>query len=145
MSHLVWLSLLLLLGTSVLHYEALNVASRFVARPRVHHRLAVLLLVLGLACTHGAEMTVYALTYYFERTHFGLGTAEGGFPKSFFSYLYFSAETYTSLVFGDLVPRDGLRFLAGLEALNGLLLIGWSSSFIFLVMQKVWKLNESSW
>lgn len=145
MSHLVWLSLLLLLGTSVLHYEALNVASRFVARPRVHHRLAVLLLVLGLACTHGAEMTVYALTYYFERTHFGLGTAEGGFPKSFFSYLYFSAETYTSLGLGDLVPQDGLRFLAGLEALNGLLLIGWSSSFIFLVMQKVWRLNESSW
>ena len=26
-----------------------------------------------------------------------------------------------------------------------LLLIGWSSSFIFLVMQKVWRLNESSW
>jgi Ion channel len=140
-ANLVWLCLLLLLGTTVVHYEALNVASRFVARPRMHPRLAVLVLVLGLACTHGAEMAVYALTYYAERSHFGLGTAIGGVPQSFASYLYFSAETYTSLGFGDLVPRDGLRFLAGLEALNGLLLIGWSSSFIFLVMQKVWKLT----
>jgi Ion channel len=143
-THLVWICLLLLLGTTVLHYEALNVASRIVGRPRVHHRLAVLLLVLGLACTHGAEMTVYALTYYLEREHFGLGTAAGGYPTSFASYLYFSAETYTSLGFGDLVPKDGLRFLAGLEALNGLLLIGWSGSFIFLVMQKIWNLNATS-
>jgi hypothetical protein len=141
--HLVWLCLLLLLGTTVLHYEALNFASRFVAQPRVHHRLAVLLLVLGLACTHGTEMSIYALAYYSERQHFGLGAATGGFPESFSSYLYFSAETYTSLGFGDLVPHDGLRFLAGLEALNGLLLIGWSSSFIFLVMQKVWKLGSN--
>lgn len=144
MEHLVWLCLFLLLGTTVVHYEALNVASRFVARPRMHPRLAVLLLVLGLVCAHGTEVGIYALAYFLEREHFGLTAASGGMPQSFASYLYFSAETYTSLGFGDLVPKDGLRFLAGAEALNGLLLIGWSSSFIFLVMQKVWNLNASS-
>lgn len=144
MEYLVWLSLLLLLGTTVVHYEALNVASRFVARPRVHPRLAVLLLVLGLACAHGTEVAIYALAYFLERSHFALTSAAGGVPQSFASYLYFSAETYTSLGFGDLVPKDGLRFLAGAEALNGLLLIGWSSSFIFLVMQKVWNLRAGS-
>jgi hypothetical protein len=136
--------LILLLGTTVLHYEALNVASRFIARPRIHPRVAVLVLILGLACAHCAEMAVYAIAYYLERPHFGLGAATGTFPLAFSSYLYFSAETYTSLGFGDLVPKDGLRFLAGIEALNGLLLIGWSGSFIFLAMQKVWNLNGNS-
>jgi hypothetical protein len=136
--------LILLLGTTVLHYEALNFASRFIARPRIHPRVAVLVLILGLACAHCAEMAVYAIAYYLERPHFGLGAATGTFPLAFSSYLYFSAETYTSLGFGDLVPKDGLRFLAGIEALNGLLLIGWSGSFIFLAMQKVWNLNGNS-
>jgi hypothetical protein len=136
--------LILLLGTTVLHYEALTFASRFIARPRIHPRVAVLVLILGLACAHCAEMAVYAIAYYLERPHFGLGAATGTFPLAFSSYLYFSAETYTSLGFGDLVPKDGLRFLAGIEALNGLLLIGWSGSFIFLAMQKVWNLNGNS-
>ena len=139
-----WICLTLLLATTILHYEALNIASRFIARPRIHPRLAVLLLVLGLACAHCAEMGVYAVAYYLQRPHFGLDGTLGTFPMGFSSYLYFSAETYTSLGFGDLVPRDGLRFLAGIEALNGLLLIGWSGSFIFLAMQKVWNLKGPS-
>ena len=139
-----WICLILLLGTTILHYEVLNFGSRFIARPRIHPRVAVLMLVLGLACAHCAEIAVYALAYYLERSNFGLTTAAGGFSLAFPSYLYFSAETYTSLGFGDLVPRGGLRFLAGIEALNGLLLIGWSGSFIFLAMQKVWNLKGPS-
>jgi len=53
--------------------------------------------------------------------------------------LYFSAETYTSLGFGDVVPDGPLRLLAGAEALNGLLLIGWSASFLYLEMERWWQ------
>ena len=98
MEYLVWLSLFLLLGTTVVHYEALNVASRFVARPRVHPRLAVLLLVLGLVCAHGTEVGIYALAYFLERSHFGLTAAAGGIPQSFSSYLYFSAIAIATLL-----------------------------------------------
>jgi len=52
--------------------------------------------------------------------------------------LYFSAETYTSLGYGDVVPTGPLRTLAGVEALNGLLLIGWSASFTYVAMQRFW-------
>lgn len=52
--------------------------------------------------------------------------------------LYFSAETYTSLGYGDVVPGGALRLLAGMEALNGLLLIGWSASFIYIAMERFW-------
>jgi hypothetical protein len=32
-----------------------------------------------------------------------------------------------------------LRALAGFEALNGLLLIGWTASFLFVSMEHFWK------
>ncbi|MFL6662236.1 MAG: potassium channel family protein, partial [Rhizobacter sp.] len=56
--------------------------------------------------------------------------------------LYFSAETYTSLGFGDITPVGPIRLLAGVEALNGLLLIGWSASFAYIAMERYWS-NES--
>ena len=52
--------------------------------------------------------------------------------------MYFSAETYTSLGFGDLTPNGPVRLLAGVEALNGLLLIGWSASFTYISMERFW-------
>jgi hypothetical protein len=51
----------------------------------------------------------------------------------------FLAETYTSLGYGDVVPRGDVRLLAGIEALNGLLLIGWSVSYTFIAMERFWK------
>lgn len=47
-------------------------------------------------------------------------------PLPFSRCLYFSAETFTTLGYGDVVPHGDLRLLAGIEALNGLLLIGWT-------------------
>lgn len=61
-----------------------------------------------------------------------------GSDASFSASLYFSAETYTSLGFGDLTPNGPVRLLAGVEALNGLLLIGWSASFTYLCMERFW-------
>ncbi len=33
-----------------------------------------------------------------------------------------------------------LRFLSGLEALTGLVLIAWTASFTFIEMQQLWKM-----
>ena len=52
--------------------------------------------------------------------------------------MYFSAETCTSLGSGDLTPNGPVRLLAGVEALNGLLLIGWSASFTYISMGRFW-------
>ena len=52
---------------------------------------------------------------------------------------YFSSATYTSLGFGDIVPVGHMRMIAGAEALNGLLLIGWSVTFSFLAMEEFWE------
>ena len=41
-----------------------------------------------------------------------------------------------------LVPEGPLRLLAGAEALTGLVLVGWSSAFTFLHMQRYWHTTE---
>ncbi|MHB8622686.1 MAG: ion channel [Sulfuricaulis sp.] len=56
--------------------------------------------------------------------------------------LHFSAETYTSIGFGDIYPLGTLRMIAGIEAPSGLLLIGWSASFTYLAMLKFWYIKE---
>lgn len=38
----------------------------------------------------------------------------------------------------DVFPGGHLRFITGVEALNGLLLISWSGSFVFIAMGKLW-------
>ena len=53
-------------------------------------------------------------------------------------FLYFSVTTYTSLGFGDHLPLSHSRLLAGVQALTGLMLIGWSVSFTYLAMERYW-------
>lgn len=54
-------------------------------------------------------------------------------------YIYYSFITYTSLGFGNLMPTGTLRFLTGLKALTGLLLITWTASFMYMKMQQYWE------
>ena len=56
-------------------------------------------------------------------------------------YFYYSAVMYTSLGLGDVFPTGHLRFMSGIEALNGLMMIGWSTSFTFLAMRNYWPLE----
>lgn len=51
---------------------------------------------------------------------------------------YFSFATYTSLGFGDVVPTGPIRFLAGIESLVGLVMIGWTASFLYVEMTQFW-------
>jgi hypothetical protein len=48
--------------------------------------------------------------------------------------LYFSLVNYTSLGLGDIYPTGHLRFLAGVESLNGFLHISCSAALIYLLM-----------
>jgi len=127
----------LLIAATLLHFEVLSVLTNWLARVRWPGRLRVLVAVIGCLAGHALEIVLYALAYR-ALAKIGLGTLSGAHP-SFAEAAYFSAETYTSLGFGDVVPDGSLRLLAGIEALNGLLLIGWSASFLFIEMQRHWK------
>jgi voltage-gated potassium channel Kch len=49
--------------------------------------------------------------------------------------IYFSLVTFTTLGYGDITISSANRILAGLEAINGILLIGWSTAYMFSVVQ----------
>jgi len=46
--------------------------------------------------------------------------------------------SYTTLGIGEVYPTVPLRLIVGMASLNGFLLITWSASFTYLVMQRYW-------
>ena len=53
------------------------------------------------------------------------------------SALYFSAVTYTTTGYGDLVLPPEWRLVGGIEALTGILMCGWSTAFLFAVVSRM--------
>ena len=64
----------------------------------------------------------------------------GNHLDSFEKATYFSMVTFTTLGYGDITLADHQwRLLSGIEALNGILLVGWTTAFLFLVVQRSWQ------
>ncbi len=53
------------------------------------------------------------------------------------SAFYFSAVTYTTTGYGDLVLPNEWRLVGGVEALTGILMCGWSAAFFFAVVSRM--------
>lgn len=51
----------------------------------------------------------------------------------FHAAAYFSAVTYTTTGYGDIVLPEAWRVLGAVEALTGILMCGWSTGFFFAV------------
>jgi hypothetical protein len=60
------------------------------------------------------------------------------------SSLYFSAVTYTTTGYGDLVLPKDWRLVGGIEALTGILMCGWSTGFFFAVVGKMYRAGRES-
>ena len=138
MSYIAIICVLLIALTTVVHYEALsslNVRLPLLKIP-VHSRLLVVIFAAFVA--HAMEICMYGGAYY-GLDWLGVGSLSGQGGTTVLNSLYFSAETYSSVGFGDIVPLGPMRLLAGVEALNGLLLLGWTASFTYLSMERFWR------
>ncbi len=131
--------ILLLVLTTVIHYEVLRMLTLWLADLGVPARAKLVVVIFGAFLAHAVEIFLYAVTIYILVQYFGAGTLGDASYISLARCLYFSAETYSSLGYGDVVPGGALRLLAGSEVLNGLLLIGWSASYIYIAMERFWK------
>lgn len=138
MSIAVILSVFLVIVTSGLHYSTLRWLSGGMARVAMRPSRRVLFIILVAFSVHVAEIVLYASAYAISVHGLQLGEFRGLAVEHPLDYLYFSIVTYTSLGLGDVFPDGHLRFLSGVEALNGLLLITWSGSFIYLAMGRLW-------
>ncbi|MFO1391267.1 MAG: potassium channel family protein [Agitococcus sp.] len=139
------LSLILLLVTLsivlivvLIHYETLRLLSTYLPKLSIQPRLRILIVIYGTFCAHLLEIALFGVGYYLFGHCLNLGTLHGIKHISFLDYMYFSIITYTSLGFGDIYPIGYIRLLTGIEGLIGLLMIGWTASFTYLMMEKLW-------
>lgn len=130
--------------STLLHYEALRVVSSVLPRLHMAPRARLVVVILATFAAHTLEILLYAAAAY-GLVH-GLAIGSLGAPgmpgtagtPDWATTIFFSAQTYTSLGYGDVVPQGSLRALASVEVLNGLLLIGWTASYIYIAMQHFW-------
>lgn len=133
----------LLALTTLLHYEVLRLLSARLPALRMPPRTKLLAVMFSAFLAHGTEIVLYGLSV-FAFIHFAdVGTLKGPGGSSLANCMYLSAETYSSLGFGDVVPLGPIRLVAGVEALNGLLLIGWTASYAYIAMERFWDAVDS--
>lgn len=134
----VFLCGLLVVATTVLHYEVLRLVNAWLPSLRIPQRARLVMVILATFVAHVIEMAMYGAALYGLVAWGDVGFLHGSPEFSLMACMYFSAETYTSLGFGDLTPVGPIRLMAAVEALNGLLLIGWSASFTYISMERFW-------
>jgi len=77
-------------------------------------------------CCHLVEIAIWALFYAWTAAMPDMQTS-----------LYFSAVTYTTTGYGDLVLAPAWRLVGGIEALTGILMCGLSTGFFFAVVSRM--------
>ena len=134
-----------------LHYEVLRNCIRMLPAIAHKRRRRVIVLILIIMLTHAAEIWIFGLAYFalshwemfgvIDAETFGMAAASAN-PLVLIDYVYYSAMVYTTVGFGDLIPHGSIRFMTGMEALTGLVMIGWSASFTYLEMQRDWRIGR---
>ncbi len=80
-------------------------------------------IVLGLFVVHGAEIWLYAVVYW-----------KAGMLGSLEQSLYFSTSAYSTVGETGAILPVRWRIVGVIEAVNGMLLIGWSTAFLFQIL-----------
>ena len=80
---------------------------------------------LVLMAAHTCEVIVWALAYRI------VDAAPAGS-----GLIYFAFVNYTTLGYGDVLPKADWQLLGPMTAMNGVLLFGWSTAVIFQVLSR---------
>ncbi len=130
----------------VFHYEVIQLLNRWYGRRHgkgsvsSKHRPTVLITMFVLLFAHIAEIYLFGVGYWVLLLQEEQGSISGASYAviSFLDCVYFSAANYSTVGWGDLAADGNIRFLAGTEALVGLMMITWSASYSYLVMVRAW-------
>jgi hypothetical protein len=110
---------------TILVWVARAVSAENKLHPAVFLMAVMISTVSVLMAAHALEVFVWALTYF-------LAAAAPPGAK----LVYFAFVNYTTLGYGDVVPVERWHLLGPMTALNGVLLIGWSTAVIFEVLRR---------
>jgi hypothetical protein len=99
-------------------------------RPGYRHHFSVpqmfwllVQVVFGLLVLHLLQILVWAACYQWS----------GCFPD-FVTSFYYSATSYSTVGYGDVLPPGNWRILGAIEAVTGILMFGWSTGVLFSVV-----------
>ncbi len=110
-------------------FKALS--SRFVENLNYITMTGILVVtIIGIFLVHTAEIWLWAVLYLWL-----------GEFASFERVLYFSTVTFTSLGYGDITLQERWQLLSGFEAVNGIILFGVSTAFVFGVIRKLFEVT----
>ena len=138
------LGILIICLCSLCIYECLRYAWGMLTGLKVPPRSRILVVIGVVFVGHIVNIWMFGAVYYLL-TQFGMGTLSGAsvlrgdYVVDFFGCLYFSAVSYSTLGLGDVTPEGALRMIAGVQALTGFILIGWTVTFTYLAMEKCWE------
>src|SRR5262245_22116123 len=85
-----------------------------------------IMVAIWIVMLHLFEVSVWALVYFWKGAIDEVQTA-----------FYFSAVTYTTTGYGDVLLPHDWRLAGGVEALTGILMCGWSTAFFFAIVSNL--------
>ena len=89
--------------------------------------ISISLTIIGIFAAHVIQIWVWAIFYYFVEE-----------IQTWESALYFSTSSFTTVGYGDLILSEEWRLLGSIEAINGMILFGWSTAFIFAGVSRIY-------
>jgi hypothetical protein len=116
----------------VIHGFGMVLGLRWIGRikPSIDHHFSMwasfrilIRVVYGLLILHLLQIMVWAACYQWN----------GCFPD-FATSFYYSATSYSTVGYGDVVPPEEWRILGSVEAVTGVLMFGWSTGVLFSVV-----------
>ncbi len=135
---IIGISILVVAAVVLLHFEGLTAINRFALQGPVLSRLHLLTAIVFILMLHLTEICIFSAGMYVAHHVFHLGDFMGAREFALIDYFHFSAETFTTVGYGDLYPVGPLRILSSLESLTGVLLVAWSGAFSYFTVQRLW-------
>jgi hypothetical protein len=130
------ISLVLLVLCVGLFYEVLAHVWLWLPRFEGRPRRQIMLTIVASFIAHTAAVWIFGIAYYLLANRFGFGDLAGTIDHRLLDYVYFSGVTYSSLGLGDVYPTGEMRLLIAVEAILGLILIGWTITYTYLATDK---------
>ena len=120
-------------GLAVIGESVVKALGESVDRRRFMIKFAIVMAVTSLLATilHGIEGAIWAVAYRFL----------GALPDARTAMLY-SISAMTSYGHAALYLKDKWQMMGALEALNGMLLFGLTTAFLFAMIQRVWPIGS---
>ena len=131
---------MLILLTTVVHAAGMSLALRSLHN---HATIAGAQLHLGRVFRVGRVILIMYLVAIVEVLIWGAAYLAFDAIEGFEKAIYFSAVTFTTLGYGDVVLDGSRRLLSSIEAVNGILMFGWSTAVVIYAVQRVYSRQEA--